>query len=88
MRKPPVASIARVADVGLQRPGADLPQEADALEHRAGQEHEARRDAAALRTPLFLTQAADASHPPMPVDMAAKLSIHASQGHQDGLVHA
>ena len=33
----------------------------------------ATRDAASLGTPLFLLQAADASTPPMPVDMAAKL---------------
>ena len=34
----------------------------------------AARDAAALHTPLFLVQAADASASPMPVDLAAKLT--------------
>ena len=33
----------------------------------------AQRDAATLRQPLFLIQAADVSTPPMPVDLAAKL---------------
>ena len=33
----------------------------------------AKRDAAALRTPLFLVQAADVSKPPMPLEVAKKL---------------
>ena len=36
----------------------------------------ARRDAAALRTPLYLIQAADRAQPPMPRADAAKLMNH------------
>ena len=45
----------------------------------------ARRDAAALRTPLFLVQAADASAPPMPMDVAAKLMNKAAPRETGGM---
>ena len=45
----------------------------------------AKRDAAALRTPLFLLQAADASNPPMPVDIAAKLMNKAAPRETGGM---
>jgi hypothetical protein len=45
----------------------------------------ARRDAAAMRTPLFLLQAADASTPPMPVDVAAKLMNKAAPRETGGM---
>jgi hypothetical protein len=45
----------------------------------------AKRDAAALRTPLFLLQAADASSPPMPVDIAAKLMNKAAPRETGGM---
>ena len=45
----------------------------------------AKRDAAALRTPLFLLQAADASSLPMPVDIAAKLMNKAAPRETGGM---
>ena len=45
----------------------------------------ATRDAAALNTPLFLVQAADASTPPMPLQMAAKLMNKASPKDTGGM---
>ena len=46
----------------------------------------ARRDAKALRTPLFLIQAADASEPAMPVDVAKKL-MNTANPKNTGLMH-
>jgi hypothetical protein len=45
----------------------------------------AKRDAAALRTPLFLVQAAVASSPAMPLDMAAKLMNKAAPRETGGM---
>ena len=44
-----------------------------------------QRDAAALRTPLFLLQAADASSPPMPADVAAKMMNKANPKDTGGM---
>ena len=44
-----------------------------------------KRDAAALRTPLFLVQAADASTPAMPMDIAAKLMNKAAPRETGGM---
>ena len=46
----------------------------------------ARRDAAALKTPLFLLQAADSASPPLPKDMANKLLNHFNP-HDTGKMH-
>jgi hypothetical protein len=46
----------------------------------------ARRDAAALRTPLFLLQAADTASPPLTRDLAAKLLNHYNP-HETGHIH-
>ena len=48
----------------------------------------ARRDAAVLRTPLFLLQSADSASPPLTKDMAAKLLNHYNPyetGHMHGM---
>ena len=45
----------------------------------------ATRDAAALRTPLYLVQAADTSSPPMPMASAAKLMTKASPKDTGGM---